>query len=112
MPNATNVTPENMIFFTEIRKTQYDYVVNELNTQQVNYSKTKINDKGKAVKVGIKYLIKVLKLSMCHNEEVESNSISKEEQNLFKSFKPSYLTNEEWSSLSTNPSDPSPTSTT
>ena len=50
MPNATNVTPENMIFFTEIGKAYYDYLENELNTRQVNYSKTKINNKGKAEK--------------------------------------------------------------
>ena len=74
--NKTNVIPENMVFFTEIRKAHYDYVVNQLNTRQVTYSKTKINNKDKAVKVGIKDLIKMLKLSACPNEEVESKPMS------------------------------------
>ena len=111
MPNTINVTPENIIFFAEIRKVHYDNAVNELSTRQANCSKTKINNKGKAVKVGIKDLIKVLKLSMRPNVEAESKSMSKDEQNVFKHFKPSYLTTEEWCSLSTNPSNPSSTST-
>ena len=89
MPDATNLTPENMIFLTEIRKAHYDYVLNELNTRQVTYSKIKINNKRKHAKVGIKDLNKVLNLSVSPNEEVKSKSMSKEEQNVLKSFKPS-----------------------
>ena len=79
MPNATNVTLENILFFTEIRKAHYYHSANELNARHVTYSKTKINNKGKSVKVEIKDLVKVLKLSAHPNEEVESNSMSKEE---------------------------------
>ena len=89
--DATNDAPNDKIIFAEIRKTHYHHVLNEFDAREITYSRTKTNSKGKAVKVGIKELIKVLKIITCPNEEVEHRSMSKDEQSEIRSFKPTYL---------------------
>ena len=110
MPDATSATPDGMIIFTEVRKTHRACAINELGKREVTYSKNKDNRKGKAIKLGVKELIKVLKLSMCPNEEAERTTMSKEDQRKFHSFTPTYLTAAEWRSLSTTSSNSIPNS--
>ena len=71
IPNQKLAAPENMVLFTDIRKFHCGQVLVELDMHQVPFSRTKTNNEGKHVKVGVKDLFRILKLSLCPNEEVE-----------------------------------------
>ena len=71
-------------------------MLKELETRNACCERAKLNSKGKSVKVGIKHLIDVLKLSVCPNQISESVNMSKSERLIFKSFTPTCLTVNHW----------------
>ena len=73
-------------------KVHCDFVVKELETCNAPFDKSKLNSKGKSVKVGVKCLIGVLKQSVCPNQTNESVNMTKNERLKFKSSAPTYLT--------------------
>ena len=79
VPNVMMATPDTKILFSDIRKIHYSYVLSELDTRQVNFNRTKMNSKGKSVKIGIKELVNILRSSVCPNEEAQKISMSKEQ---------------------------------
>ena len=96
MPNDGNSTLSTKFLFSDARKAYYDFVLRELETRNVSFERTKLNSKGESVKVGIKHLIDILKLSMCPNQISESVSMSKSERLIFKPSTPAYLTVSHW----------------
>ena len=73
MPNAMMATPDAKILFSDVRKIHYSCVLSELDTRQANFNRTKMNSKGKSVKICIKEFIKTLKSSACPDEEVQKH---------------------------------------
>ena len=58
-----------------------------------------LNSKGKSVKIGVKNLIQNLKASVCPTQCAESANMTKNEQLIFKSFTPNYLTAIHWKEI-------------
>ena len=60
------------------------------------FERTKLNSKEESVKVGIKHLIDVLKLSLRPNKVSKSVSMTTSEHPIFKSLTPAYLNTSHW----------------
>ena len=70
-----------------------------MDTRQVQFDRTKVNAKGKSVKVGTKDLITILKNAVHPNEESNMQNMTKEDKVKYESFEPSYLTSTHWKEL-------------
>jgi len=91
-PNNTNSIPTAKFIFIDARKTHFELTLQELESRNASFNNSKLNSKGKSVKIGIKNLIELLKDSVYPNKHAESMSMEKNEQLIFKSFTPTYLT--------------------
>ena len=84
IPNNSNSVPATKFIFSDIRKTHYEYVLQEMESHNVAFDRTKLNSKGKSVKIGIKNLIEILKDSVYPNQCAESACMTKNDQLIFK----------------------------
>ena len=57
----TNNTPITKFLLSNISKTYYNYIINELETRNISFDSIKLNSKGKSIKIGIKSLIDIIK---------------------------------------------------